>query len=94
MPIDWHDPHARLRLAERVGIDRYLELQADYERRSTIAIVGGHAIRAVPSRFGELFAVGDTGRAFTKQAQAEAYARKHPITNRENGMDCISSRAG
>jgi hypothetical protein len=39
----------------------------------------GHAIRPVnSSRFGRLFLVGETGRAFSKLAQAETHARKHP----------------
>jgi hypothetical protein len=32
------------------------------------------------SRFGRLFLVGETGRAFSKLAQAETHARKHPKT--------------
>jgi hypothetical protein len=54
-------------------------LHADYLHHSTVATVAGHAIPPLNSeRFGRLFIVGDTGRAFSNLAQAEAYARKHP----------------
>jgi hypothetical protein len=46
--------------------------------RAVIAAVSGYEIRSVSTRFGRLFAVGDSGWAFSTQAQAEAYARKHP----------------
>jgi hypothetical protein len=77
--IDWDDLAARFRLAEQVGLHRYNELHLAYRRRSVIAAVGGHDIRPINTRFGRLFSVGDTGRAFSTQAQAEAYARKHPL---------------
>jgi hypothetical protein len=77
--IDWNDPEARFRLIEQVGPDEYNRLHAEHLRRSTVAIVGGHAIRPVnSSRFGRLFVVGDTGRAFSILPQAETYARKNP----------------
>jgi hypothetical protein len=75
MPIDWNDPTARFALIERVGLRRYNELHTE---RIVVATVGGHAIRPVnSSRFGRLFVVGDTGRAFRRQQAAEAYARKN-----------------
>jgi hypothetical protein len=47
--------------------------------RAPVAEVAGHAIRPVhSSRFGRLFLVGETGRAFSKLAQAETHAKKHP----------------
>jgi hypothetical protein len=80
MTIDWIDISAHFRLAEAVGLHRYEELLAEHVRRITVATIAGHAIRVTQSeRFGRLFAVGCTGRAFTKLEQAEAYARKHPI---------------
>jgi hypothetical protein len=79
MTINWDDPEARFRLIERVGVDRYNELYAEYWRRSVVATVAGHEIRPVTSeRFGRLFVVGDTGRAFSILPQAETYARKNP----------------
>jgi hypothetical protein len=77
--IDWNDPAARFRLIERVGPDEYTRLHAEYLCRSTVATVAGHAIRPVNTeRFGRLFVVGDTGRAFSILPQAETYARKNP----------------
>jgi hypothetical protein len=79
MSIDWNDPGARFALIGQVGPHRYNELHAEHLRRSTVAIVAGHAIRPVnSSRFGQLFVVGDTGRAFSILPQAETYARKNP----------------
>jgi hypothetical protein len=77
MPIDWNDPTARFALIERVGPRRYKELHIEHLRRIVVATVGGHAIRPNSSRFGRLFVVGDTGRAFRRQQAAEAYARKN-----------------
>ena len=82
MPIDWSDPEARFRLIGEVGPQRYYDLHAEHMRASTVATAGGHAIRMVHSaRFGRLFHVGETGRAFYKLAQAEAHARRHPKGN-------------
>jgi hypothetical protein len=79
MPINWNDPTARFRLIEQIGLHRFNELHADYLRRSTVATVAGHAIRPVNSeRFGRLFVVCDTGRAFSTLPQAETYASKNP----------------
>jgi hypothetical protein len=79
MPINWNDPAARFRLIEEVGPKRYNELKAEHMRASTVSTAGGHAIRMVhSSRFGRLFLVGETGRAFSKLAQAETHASKHP----------------
>jgi hypothetical protein len=77
--VNWDDPAERFRLIERVGPYRYNELRAEHQRNSIVAEAGGHAIRITMSeRFGRLFLVGETGRAFANQAQAETYARKKP----------------
>ena len=77
IPIDWDEPTARFRLAEQVGLHRYAQLEAAYMRRTMVATIGGHAIREkTSSRFGRLFIVGGTGRAFRRLDQAKAYARK------------------
>jgi hypothetical protein len=55
MTIDWSDPAARNRLIERVGPDEYNRLHAEQMARSTVAIVNGHVIRKVQSRFGKLY---------------------------------------
>jgi hypothetical protein len=44
-------------------------------RRQTVAIVNGHGIRTIASRFGRLFMVEGTDRAFSTQAEAETFAR-------------------
>ena len=75
--INWDDPAARAELIDRIGIEAYNEAQKDYISKSTVATVGGHAIRPVWTGFGRLFQVGDTGRAFKKMTQAEDYARKN-----------------
>jgi hypothetical protein len=80
--IDWDDLATRFRIAEQVGLHRYNELYLEHRRHSVIAVVGGHEIRPISTRFGRLFAVGDTGWAFSAQAQAEAYASKHPRNDR------------
>jgi hypothetical protein len=51
---------------------------AAYHEASVVSRVGGHAIRPVGSRFGQLFAVGSTGKAFAELKQAEQYARDNP----------------
>ena len=55
MTIDWSDPAARHRLIECVGPDEYNRLYAEQMASSTVAIVNGHAIRRVQSRFGKLY---------------------------------------
>lgn len=73
--VDFTDPASRLRHIEAVGPAAYNRDLAEHRRRSTIATINGHAIRPVPSRFGRLYMVGDTGRAFATQAEAEAFAK-------------------
>lgn len=63
--IDWTDPAARLRLIEKVGPDEYNRLLNTY--------FDENPIRPVPSRFGTLFAVGRTGRAFSTRKDAEEF---------------------
>jgi hypothetical protein len=77
--MNWDDPQERFQLIERVGPYRYNELRAAHMRSASVAEAGGHAIRITMSeRFGRLFLVGETGRAFAHQAQAEQWARKNP----------------
>jgi hypothetical protein len=79
MTINWDDPEERFRLIARVGPYRYNELRATHLQQSMVAMAGGHPIRMIMSeRFGRIFLVGDTGRGFANQAQAENYARKKP----------------
>lgn len=78
MPIDWDDPAARGRLIERVGAEEYSRLLAIHFKQSTLATINGHAIRPVMSRFGRLFSVGNTNRAFATLGEAAAFARATP----------------
>jgi hypothetical protein len=70
----WNDPTERARLIDRVGPQEYERLFAEHRKASTMKTVNGHAIRPVQSRFGRLFAVGNTGKAFATMPQAEAFA--------------------
>ena len=76
MTIDWTDPAARHRLIECVGPDEYNRLYAEQMASSTVAIVNGHAIRRVQSRFGKLYQVGTTGPAFSAFEAAKTFASK------------------
>jgi hypothetical protein len=73
--LNWDDPAARLTLIESVGADEYNRLHAEHMRRQTVANVNGHGIRTIGSRFGRLFMVEGTDRAFSTQAEAETFAR-------------------
>jgi hypothetical protein len=77
--MNWDDPTERFALIERVGHEEYNRLFAEHQKASVIATVAGHAIRPVGSRFGRLFAVGGTDRAFATQREAEQYARDNPV---------------
>jgi hypothetical protein len=76
MPIDWNDIAARNRLIERVGPDEFNRLHAEQMACSTVAIVNGHTIRKVQSRFGNLYQVGTTGPAFSAFEAAKTFASK------------------
>lgn len=78
MSINWDDPTARFHLIERVGPDEYERLQAEHQKKSIVAVVNGHAIRPVDSRFGQLFNVGRTGTAFSTLGEAETFAKDQP----------------
>jgi len=77
--MNWDDPSARAALAMRLGPDGYNKAFEAHLKESTVATVGGHAIRPIGTRFGRLFSVGSTGTAFSTQAQAEEYARTNPL---------------
>jgi len=85
MAIDWSDPAARDRLIERIGPDEYNRLHAEQMARSTVAIVNGHAIRKVQSRFGKLYQVDTTGAAFSAFEAAKTFASKKKGTSNASG---------
>jgi len=73
------DPTDRYHLIARVGPDEYARLLAQHHQASTLETVNGHAIRPVSTRFGRLFMVGATGKAFSTLDDARAYAEEHPL---------------
>ena len=77
--MDWDNPADRLALIERIGTQAYNDALAEHHRRTTISTVGGHAIRAMRTRFGRLYHVIGTDKAFRKLEQAEAYAAANPV---------------
>jgi hypothetical protein len=75
LSIDWDDPQARFRLIERVGVAEYNRLHDEYREKSVVSTVNGHKIRPVQTRFGTLYHVGTTDRAFTNLKEAETFAQ-------------------
>jgi hypothetical protein len=63
--INWDDPEARLALVERIGVEAYNRAFGDYVARNPI--------RAVSSRYGTLYLVSGTGKAFATREEAEEY---------------------
>jgi hypothetical protein len=78
MSIDWDDPVARPRLIESVGTDRYNEMIQQHFVDSAVSTVNGYRIRPVGTRWGRLFTVDGTSKAFAKLPDAEEYARSLP----------------
>jgi len=76
--MDWDDPAARLALIEEVGPEEYNRRIKQHIEDSVVSRVGGHAIRPVNTRFGRLFSVGTTGKAFSTLKLTEDYASEHP----------------
>jgi hypothetical protein len=72
--MNWDDPTERLALIERVGVSEYNRLLREYIAASTCCTVNGHDIRPVFCRFGRLFLVGDTGKAFATLDEARKFA--------------------
>lgn len=75
--MDWNDPAARARLIEEVGGAEYNRQFEAHLEASTIETVNGHAIRAVSSRFGQLYQVGNTGTAFFSLDEAIRFAGRN-----------------
>jgi hypothetical protein len=51
---------------------------AKWRESQVVEVVAGHKIMPVASRFGKLFHVGSTGRAFQKLEDARGYAEDNP----------------
>jgi len=73
--IDWSNLIEHLHLFERVGAERYNELNAEHWKQQTVATVNGHAIRRAQTRFGEIYFVSGTDCAFALLSDARAFAR-------------------
>jgi hypothetical protein len=76
--IDWDDPAARARLIESIGVEAYNKAFDAYRRESIVATVNGYSIAPVNTRFGRLYAVQGTKKAFSTLAEAEAFAQTQP----------------
>ena len=72
-----NDPSYRADLMEQVGIKKYNELMDKHIKDSTVDTVNGYPIRKVSSRFGMLYAVGGTTKAFKTLDQARDFANKN-----------------
>ena len=70
------DPAEGFKLIERIGVDEYIRLVREHDRASVVATINGHEIWPVQTRFGQLYVVGGTERAFSTLAEAEACARE------------------
>jgi hypothetical protein len=76
--MNWDDPVARFNLIERVGPAEYERQHLQHCKNTTVSVVAGHSIRPVGSRFGRLFLVEGTGKAFSTLTQAEEFAAANP----------------
>ncbi len=76
--MNWNDPVERAALITRVGAEEYARLQRRHHEATTVAVINGYPIRPVSSRFGRLFSVDGTGKAFTDRTHAERYATSLP----------------
>jgi uncharacterized protein YeaO (DUF488 family) len=84
--MDWDDPASRYALIEQIGPEAYNKALEDHIKETTVAVVGGHAIRPVGSRFGRLFQVGNTEYAFQTLPQAEKHASDNPVEFNVSGI--------
>jgi hypothetical protein len=80
--IDWSDPVDRLRLVEKLGAAQYNEAYRRWLASIVVATVNGRNIHPVQTKYGRLYAVSNTGKAFATQQEAENYAAQLP--NQEN----------
>lgn len=75
MAMNWNDPAARGRFAERVGPKAYHAALKLHLQRITVATVNGYAIiPTVSARYGQLYQVDGGGMAFYTRKEAEDYA--------------------
>jgi|GEM_PF-2722687 len=72
--MNWDNADERARLAIRLGPEAYRKAFQDHVKATTVAIVNGHRIRPVKSRFGRLYQIGTTGKAHQDLEQAKQIA--------------------
>lgn len=77
--IDWNDPLARYHLVEAVGIEEY--------NRRIQAYLDANPIRPVSTRFGTLYAVGKTGKAFATRHEAEQFLTSINVNSNRKGAE-------
>jgi len=76
--MNWDDPAQRAQLAEQLGPAGYNAAFEKHRQASVVSGVNGYQIRPVASRFGRLFMIEGTGKAYSTLPQAEEYARGLP----------------
>lgn len=76
--FDMSDPAQRAFLADKLGPEGYNKAMDEYLRRQTVVNVNGHDLRMVQTRFGTLYHVGTTPKAFSTLPEAIAYAQETP----------------
>ncbi|MGF6607076.1 hypothetical protein OKW45_001976 [Paraburkholderia sp. WSM4175] len=76
--MNWNldTPEGRLACIEALGPEGYNDAMREKFAADTVATVNGHAIRKTASRFGLLFTVGRTGRAFRTLDEATIFANE------------------
>jgi len=77
--MDWDNPAERLALIERIGTQAYNDALAEHLRQTTISTVSGRGIRTIRTKFGRLYQVMGTGKAFRTLEEAKAYAAANPV---------------
>lgn len=78
--MNWDDPVERAALIERVGPQEYNRQILQHHEDSAVANVNGHRIRPVGTRWGRLFQVDGTNKAFAHLSEAIAFAAKQEET--------------
>jgi len=78
MEMNWDDPAARAALITAVGAPEFSRRFAEHRQKSVVSIVNGYKIYPVGSRWGRLYAMDGTDKAFQKLEDAEAHARTLP----------------
>lgn len=74
--MDWQSPLERYQLMEKVGRDEYNRQVQKYHTDGILEVVNGLEIRPVGTRFGRLFQVDGTNRAFFTLEEARDFAKE------------------